>query len=192
MPSPLPCRIHPPERRRTMATTGLTSTDELMLQGLYWWDIATFFRCPVERDPGNCDVALVGVPHSTGNGTTERDQHLGPRAVRDVSAMARRVHMEFGIDPWRARTHPRHGRRAAARGQRQRGVYRAHHRVLPGDRRRRSAPCFGGRGSLDHRWDHRGHRGGGRAPHRRQEGRCSCTSTPTPTPTSRSRTSSER
>ena len=83
-----------------MATTGLTSTDELMLQGLYWWDIATFFRCPVERDPGNCDVALVGVPHSTGNGTTERDQHLGPRAVRDVSAMARRVHMEFGIDPW--------------------------------------------------------------------------------------------
>ena len=83
-----------------MAVTGLTSTDELMLQGLYWWDIATFFRCPVERDPGNCDIALVGVPHSTGNGTTERDQHLGPRAVRDVSAMARRVHMEFGIDPW--------------------------------------------------------------------------------------------
>ena len=83
-----------------MATTGLTNADELMLQGLYWWDIATFFRCPVERDPRNCDVALVGVPHSTGNGTTERDQHLGPRAVRDVSAMARRVHMEFGIDPW--------------------------------------------------------------------------------------------
>ena len=71
-----------------------------MLQSLYWWDIATFFRCPIERDPGNCDVALVGVPHSTGNGTTERDQHLGPRAVREVSAMARRVHMEFGIDPW--------------------------------------------------------------------------------------------
>ena len=31
---------------------------------------------------------LVGVPHShTGNGTTERDQHLGPRAVRNISAM---------------------------------------------------------------------------------------------------------
>ena len=83
-----------------MAVPELTNADELMLQGLYWWDIATFFRCPVERDPRNCDVALVGVPHSTGNGTTERDQHLGPRAVRDVSAMARRVHMEFGIDPW--------------------------------------------------------------------------------------------
>ena len=62
----------------------------------------TFFRCPIERDPRNVDIALVGVPHSTGNGTTERDQHLGPRAVRDVSAMARRVHMEFELDPWNA------------------------------------------------------------------------------------------
>ena len=83
-----------------MTRNPLTSADELMLQSLYWWDIATFFRCPVERDARNCDIALVGVPHSTGNGTTERDQHLGPRAVRDVSAMARRVHLEFGIDPW--------------------------------------------------------------------------------------------
>ena len=83
-----------------MATNELTSADKLMLQSLYWWDIPTFFRCPVERDPRECDIALVGVPHSTGNGTTERDQHLGPRAVRDVSAMARRVHMEFEMDPW--------------------------------------------------------------------------------------------
>ena len=83
-----------------MANGNLTSFDKLMLQSLYWWDIATFFRCPVERDPNNCDIALVGVPHSTGNGTTERDQHLGPRAVRGVSPMARRVHMEYGIDPW--------------------------------------------------------------------------------------------
>lgn len=45
-------------------------------------------------------VALVGVPHSTGNGTTERDQHLGPRAVRNVSALQRRVHGVFEIDPW--------------------------------------------------------------------------------------------
>ena len=83
-----------------MGIKGLTSADELMLQSLYWWDIPTFFRCPVERDAADCDIALVGVPHSTGNGTTERNQHLGPRAVRDVSAMARRVHLEFGIDPW--------------------------------------------------------------------------------------------
>lgn len=57
------------------------------------------FRCPhVEVE--NADIALVGVPHSTGNGTTERDQHLGPRAIRNVSALQRRVHGEFRIDPW--------------------------------------------------------------------------------------------
>jgi guanidinopropionase len=78
----------------------LSKEDKLMMESLYWWDIPTLFRCPIERDPENLDIALVGVPHSTGNGTTERDQHLGPRAVRDISAMARRVHMEFNFDPW--------------------------------------------------------------------------------------------
>ncbi|MEO1425138.1 MAG: arginase family protein, partial [Pseudomonadota bacterium] len=38
----------------------------------------------------------------TGNGTTERDQHLGPRAVRHVSALQRRVHLGMGFDPWAA------------------------------------------------------------------------------------------
>ena len=61
-----------------MTTAGLTSTDALMLQSLYWWDIATFFRCPPERDPGHCDVAPAGAPHSTGNGTTGRDRRPGP------------------------------------------------------------------------------------------------------------------
>lgn len=70
-----------------------------MMEGLYWWGIPTFFRC--EQNP-DCDIALVGIPHSTGNGTTERDQHLGPRAVRDVSALGRRVHMDFGFSPWDA------------------------------------------------------------------------------------------
>lgn len=80
----------------------LSSTDKMMLESLYWWDIPTLFRCPIERDPNNCDIALVGVPHSTGNGTTERDQHLGPRAVRNVSAMARRVNLPLELDPWEA------------------------------------------------------------------------------------------
>ena len=31
---------------------------------------------------------------------TERDQHLGPRALRHVSAVQRRVHSVFEIDPW--------------------------------------------------------------------------------------------
>jgi guanidinopropionase len=72
-----------------------------MMDNLYWWGIPTMFRCPNEGPEGK-DIALVGVPHSTGNGTIERDQHLGPRAVRNISAVMRRVHSEFEIDPWNA------------------------------------------------------------------------------------------
>lgn len=83
-----------------MAKNEISDKDTLIVESLYWWGIASMFRCDVDGDPDNCDIALVGVPHSTGNGTTERDQHLGPRAVRDMSAMARRVHMKFGFSPW--------------------------------------------------------------------------------------------
>ena len=72
-----------------------------MMSNLYWWGIPTLFRCPNEQAQGN-DIALVGVPHSTGNGTTERDQHLGPRALRNVSAVQRRMHGDFNLDPWTA------------------------------------------------------------------------------------------
>ena len=68
--------------------------------------IPTLFRCPNDPDPAQCDIALVGVPHSTGNGTTERDQHLGPRAVRDVSALGRRVHKAFGIASLETMSYP--------------------------------------------------------------------------------------
>ena len=70
-----------------------------MMENLYWWGIPTLFRCPQDKLE-TADIALVGVPHSTGNGTTERDQHLGPRAVRNVSALQRRAHGDFKIDPW--------------------------------------------------------------------------------------------
>ena len=73
--------------------------DRSMMDNLYWWGVPTLFRCPHQGANG-MDIALAGVPHSTGNGTTERDQHLGPRAVRNVSALQRRVHGGFGIDPW--------------------------------------------------------------------------------------------
>ena len=79
----------------------LSKEDQIMLETMYWWGIPTLFRCKNDPDPNNCDIALVGVPHSTGNGTTERDQHLGPRAVRHISAGLKRVHLEFGIDPWK-------------------------------------------------------------------------------------------
>ncbi|MEZ5912224.1 MAG: arginase family protein [Paracoccaceae bacterium] len=75
--------------------------DRSMMENLYWWGIPTLFRCPNEP-PEGADIALAGVPHSTGNGTTERDQHLGPRALRHVSAVQRRVHGEFRINPWEA------------------------------------------------------------------------------------------
>ncbi len=70
-----------------------------MMENLYWWGIPTLFRCPNEGPEGK-DIALVGVPHSTGNGTTERDQHLGPRALRNVSAVSRRMHGGFRLNPW--------------------------------------------------------------------------------------------
>ena len=73
--------------------------DLSMMENLYWWGIPTLFRCPQDKLE-KADIALVGVPHSTGNGTTERDQHLGPRAVRNVSALQRRAHGDFKIDPW--------------------------------------------------------------------------------------------
>ncbi|MEM7176291.1 MAG: arginase family protein [Pseudomonadota bacterium] len=72
-----------------------------MMNNLYWWGIPTLFRCP-NLGPDGQDIALAGVPHSTGNGTTERDQHLGPRAVRHVSALQRRIHGGFNMDPWQA------------------------------------------------------------------------------------------
>lgn len=85
-----------------MATRTSEDNARLVMESLNWWGVPTLFRCPHDPDPANCDIALVGVPHSTGNGTTERDQHFGPRAVRDMSANARRVHMRFGISPWEA------------------------------------------------------------------------------------------
>src|SRR5262249_10132021 len=66
-----------------------------------WWGIPTFFRCPWVEDPAASDIAVIGMPHSSGNGSTERDQHLGPRAVRQVSALYRRSHGRFGINPWK-------------------------------------------------------------------------------------------
>ena len=82
----------------------ISKEDQIMMETLYWWGIPTLFRCKNDSDPKNCDIALVGVPHSSGNGTTERDQHLAPRAVRHVSAGFRRVHLDFGFNPWESKT----------------------------------------------------------------------------------------
>jgi guanidinopropionase len=73
---------------------------ERTMRSVYWWGIPTFFGCPHDPDPTGRDIALVGVPHSTGNGSTERDQHLGPRAIRNISNNWRPAHVRFGLDPW--------------------------------------------------------------------------------------------
>ncbi len=85
---------------RPGATPELGEAETTQLDWTSWWGIPTFFRCAIETDPEAADIAIVGVPHSSGNGTTERDQHLGPRAVRNVSPEYRRYHREFGFAPW--------------------------------------------------------------------------------------------
>jgi guanidinopropionase len=85
-----------------MSLHELDPGDRMMVEGLYWWGVPSLFRCPVNADPAACDIALVGVPHASGNASTERDQHLGPRAVRHVSALQRRYHAAFGFSPWEA------------------------------------------------------------------------------------------
>jgi len=94
------------QARRHFCSKILTRDERLMMENLYWWGVPSFFRCPINDKldfSGKApDLAFVGVPHSTGNGTTERDQHLGPRAVRNISARWRRTHLKFGLDPWAA------------------------------------------------------------------------------------------
>ena len=41
----------------------LSPSDRMMVEGLYWWDIATFFRCPIDRDPSGSDTR-VEVTHT--------------------------------------------------------------------------------------------------------------------------------
>jgi len=85
---------------RSGTTPELDEAAKTQLAWTCWWGIPTCFRCQIETDPDKADIAIVGVPHSSGNGTTERDQHLGPRAVRNVSPEYQRYHREFGFAPW--------------------------------------------------------------------------------------------
>ncbi len=80
------------------------STDDPLeqLETLYWWGVPTFFRCEHNEDPAACDIGVLGIPHSAGNGSTERDQHLGPRAVRNVCMHNRRPHRTYGLHPFEA------------------------------------------------------------------------------------------
>jgi len=87
--------------------TAETSSEDIhgtVVKRTYWWGDPTLLGAEHDPDPAACDIGLVGVPHSIGNGTTERDQRLGPRAVRHVSGLlGRRVHSALRVDPWQRR-----------------------------------------------------------------------------------------
>src|SRR5437868_14979187 len=54
-------------------------------------EVATFMRLPVERDPAKLDIAIVGVPWDGGTTNRPGARH-GPREIRNMSTLMRRVH----------------------------------------------------------------------------------------------------
>ena len=52
---------------------------------------ATFMRLPVVTDPHEVDVAIAGVPWDTGTTNRPGPRH-GPRQVREMSSLIKRVH----------------------------------------------------------------------------------------------------
>jgi guanidinopropionase len=62
-------------------------------------DIATFMRLPYQPDPSKLDIALIGVPWD--GGTTHRaGTRHGPREIRNMSSLMRRVHPVSKISPY--------------------------------------------------------------------------------------------
>ena len=62
-------------------------------------DSATFMRLPVERDPARVEIALAGVPWDGGTTNRPGARH-GPRQMRDMSTLMRRVHHVTGVAPY--------------------------------------------------------------------------------------------
>ena len=63
-------------------------------------DLATFMRLPHVDDPSLVDIALVGVPFDGGTTNRPGARH-GPRQIREMSTLIRRVHHVSGIAPFR-------------------------------------------------------------------------------------------
>jgi guanidinopropionase len=62
-------------------------------------EVATFMRLPVERDPAKLDIALVGVPWDGGTTNRPGARH-GPREIRNMSTLMRRVHHVSLVAPY--------------------------------------------------------------------------------------------
>jgi guanidinopropionase len=54
-------------------------------------EVPSFMRLPIERDPAKLDIALVGVPFDGGTTNRPGARH-GPREIRNMSSLMRRVH----------------------------------------------------------------------------------------------------
>ena len=63
-------------------------------------EIATFMRLPIIRDPSQLDIALVGVPIDIATTNRPGTRH-GPREIRNMSTLMRRVHHVSKIAPYR-------------------------------------------------------------------------------------------
>ncbi len=62
-------------------------------------DIPTFMRLPHVRDPGEVDIALIGVPWDGGTTNRAGARH-GPREIRNQSSFMRKVHHVSRIAPY--------------------------------------------------------------------------------------------
>jgi len=62
-------------------------------------DVATFMRLPLFRDPAEVEIGMVGVPWDGGTTNRPGARH-GPRQMRDLSTMMRRIHHVTGISPF--------------------------------------------------------------------------------------------
>ena len=62
-------------------------------------EVATFMRLPLERDPKKLDIALVGVPFDGGTTNRPGARH-GPREIRTMSTLMRRVHHVSRVAPY--------------------------------------------------------------------------------------------
>ena len=60
---------------------------------------STFMRLPVVADPSEVDIAIVGVPWDGGTTNRPGPRH-GPRQVRDMSSLIKRVHAVTKISPY--------------------------------------------------------------------------------------------
>src|SRR5438046_8700116 len=62
-------------------------------------EVATFMRLPVERDPAKLDIAIVGVPWDGGTTNRPGARH-GPREIRNMSTLMRRVQHASPVAPY--------------------------------------------------------------------------------------------